>query len=70
MLLIINAIVNWVKSKADGITFKKQLELDLTEQASFEEFFEFITFLLLKIWFLYRLLSYDLVIAPVYIIYQ
>lgn len=56
MLLIINAIVNWIKSKADGITFKKQLELDLTEQASFEEFFEFITFLLLKkIWFLYRL---------------
>lgn len=54
MLLIINTIVNWVKSEADGVTFKKQLKLDLTEQASFEEFFEFIT-LLLKIWFLYRL---------------
>lgn len=55
MLLIINTIVNWVKSEADGFTFKKQLKLDLTEQASFEEFFEFITSLSLKIWFLYRL---------------
>lgn len=39
MLLIINTIVNWVKSEADGVTLKKQLKLDLTEQASFEEFF-------------------------------
>lgn len=69
MLLIINAIVNWLKSKADGITFKKQLKLDLTEQASFEEFFEFITFFYWKFGFYTDFkLSYDLVIAPVFII--
>lgn len=39
MLLLINTIVNWVKSEANGVAFKKQLKLDLTEQASFEEFF-------------------------------